>query len=136
MSIIIIIIIYKRIYRMCIGPWHLLFKCETMHGVMPAYEFCRGFCTHYYIMRHKKSLKLVYAKTLSAKTLKLVLAINSNLKVYTEMHAHFDGKTSQLAYTTENTTQKFTQNFVLSLFRVVVQGTTVQNSRKEPIVVA
>ena len=32
-------------------------------------------------MGTQKSLKLVYAKTLSAKTLKLVLAINSNLKV-------------------------------------------------------
>ena len=29
-----------------------------------------------------KSLKLVYAKTLSAKTLKLIPTINSNLKVY------------------------------------------------------
>ena len=48
---------------------------------MPAYEFCRGFCTLVlFLWRHKKSLKL--AKTLSAKTLKLVLAINSNLKVY------------------------------------------------------
>ena len=31
--------IYKCIYRMCV-PWHLLFKCETMHGVMPASSAC------------------------------------------------------------------------------------------------
>ena len=40
-----------------------------------------GFALIITLWRHKKSLKLVYAKTLSAKTLKLVLAINSNLKV-------------------------------------------------------
>ena len=40
-----------------------------------------GFSLIITLWRHKKSLKLVYAKTLSAKTLKLVLAINSNLKV-------------------------------------------------------
>ena len=40
-----------------------------------------GFALIITLWRHKQSLKLVYAKTLSAKTLKLVLAINSNLKV-------------------------------------------------------
>ena len=34
-----------------------------------------GFALIITLWRHKKSLKLVYAKTLSAKTLKLVLAI-------------------------------------------------------------
>ena len=30
----------RSIYnRMCV-PWHLLFKCETMHGVMPASSAC------------------------------------------------------------------------------------------------
>ena len=52
--------VYKS--RMCV-PWHLLFKCETMHGVMPAYEFCRGFCTLVLFIitlwANKKSLKLV-----------------------------------------------------------------------------
>ena len=33
--------IYKRVYIIvCVGPWHLLFKCETMHGVMPASSAC------------------------------------------------------------------------------------------------
>ena len=34
----------RSIYTACIvyvrSPWHLLFKCETMHGVMPASSAC------------------------------------------------------------------------------------------------
>ena len=41
-----------------------------------------GFALIITLWRHKKSLKLVYAKTLSAKTLKLVLAILRYVKVY------------------------------------------------------
>ena len=48
-----------------------------------------GFALIITLWRHKKSLKLVYAKTISAKTLKLVLAINSNLKVCGKCQALF-----------------------------------------------
>ena len=32
--------IYKVYIPYVLGPWHLLFKCETMHGVMPASSAC------------------------------------------------------------------------------------------------
>ena len=28
-----------------VGPWYIFITCCSMHGVMPAYQFRRGFCT-------------------------------------------------------------------------------------------